>query len=146
MIILEDFKGVFWFDVWFSHALSRIYCKQTTKDNGINFFLLNKAFQCLPYILFWFYCLVTRDVRMTLTGTLKKPCSEDWACSGGLKQNTQIQFHLLFHWLSSSAQLAQKSFYFRFYSSSNMKKLTLFRKMAAIFVNCYIFKQLSRQR
>ena len=28
---------------------------------------------------------------MALTGTLKKPSAEDWACPGGLKQKTQIQ-------------------------------------------------------
>ena len=140
MFHVTIFKGVFWFAVWFWHAFSRIYCKQTTENNERNFFVLNKAFQFLIHILFWVYCLVTRDIRMTLAGTLKKHCDDDWACPGDLKQKTQIQFYLLFHWLSLHAQLAQKSVDFRFYSSSNMKKMTVFRKMAAIFINCYIFK------
>ena len=36
---------------------------------------------------------------------MKKPCAVDWAWLGGLEENTQIRFYLLFHWLSLSAQL-----------------------------------------
>ena len=124
-------KGVFWFAVWFSHAFSRIYCKQTTKDNDINFFPLTKAFQCLPYILFWVYCLVTCDVRMTLTGSLKNPCADDWACSGGLKQKTQLQLYLLFHWLSLSAQLVKNIAIYK-YGSHFSKKSQFFHVWGAI--------------
>ena len=69
------------------------------------FFLLNKEFQCLPLIFLWAYCPITRDVRKKLTKTLKKPCANDWACAGGLDENTQVQIYLLFHWLSLSTRL-----------------------------------------